>query len=229
MVRIVRKNNRIAEKKSTAVRQTKPSPSKHGSSRSGHLISSKQSRVKTERRKAPPPPPQTPRRHHLSLVTRPSALPRRPRKARVEKKEKEKQEQGKFRRLTNKLAIIFHHHHHHHHLHAGEDGDAGIKGDTSLWKHFKAVLHLGSRNGEVTVGKEKHHGYLRVMIEGLLQHLWGMRWRRRKKKSRRGSAKKRKCWAWFRRRGGVAVGGRRRVRLRLGISDSRRRIVSGSR
>ncbi|KAK8921647.1 hypothetical protein KSP39_PZI020784 [Platanthera zijinensis] len=182
--RIAQKNDRVAEKKSGAIKQIKLAPSKHGSSRSnGHLIPSKQSR------------------------------------ARVEKKGKE--EQGKLRRLTNKLAVIFHHHHHHH-LHAGEDGRS------SLWKHFKTVLHLGRGNGEERAAKERRHGYLRVMIEGLLQQLWGMRWRR-KKMARRRASKKQRCWAWFRRRGGVAVGGRRRVRLRLGHSDSGRRIASGRR
>ncbi|KAK8965649.1 hypothetical protein KSP40_PGU011344 [Platanthera guangdongensis] len=53
-VRIVQKNDRMAEKKSGRIKQIKPAPSKHSSSRSnGHLIPSKQSRVKTERRKAP--------------------------------------------------------------------------------------------------------------------------------------------------------------------------------
>ncbi|KAH0448702.1 hypothetical protein IEQ34_022502 [Dendrobium chrysotoxum] len=186
----------------------------------------KQSRGKTRGRRGLPPlaSPKPPIPHHLaaSKWKPPTSRSARTRK---ERKPKEKEnEQGKFKKLSNKLAIIFHHHHHHHHhLHAGEDNEGSGGGnkdhERSLWKYLKGFLHVKKGSG-VQQGKLHRHNF-RMLMEWFFHHLWWTRQRRRKKVERPRVAKTVKWWDWFRRKRGVAVGGRRK--LRLGLNGSHRR------
>ncbi|KAM7523489.1 hypothetical protein LguiA_013391 [Lonicera macranthoides] len=89
---------------------------------------------------------------------------------------------GRLRKLKDKLAIIFHHHHHHHHHHHDDDrydhgakirrGRSLFKNRTSRDKDFgeKAVEKV--RKAAVrNVADKKQRGHLRMLVEGLLNHL----------------------------------------------------------
>lgn len=222
-VEIIQKKDQLSESKSRFTKHAKPCRSNHSSrfsARSNQLTPTRQNRQKTRKTLSKPPA-----RNHLSLVPHQPRPSLRPTKAGQESKDEE--EPGKFRRLKDKLSIIFHHHHHHH-LHAREDEAKGPEEAKSLWKHLMAAFHLSRGSGKEAAAKGRHHGYLRVMIEGLLHHLWGIQWRRwrqREKVASRRKSKKLRWWAWFRRKGGVVVGGRRRLRLRMGNGGSHRRIA----
>ncbi|XP_020596598.1 uncharacterized protein LOC110036487 [Phalaenopsis equestris] len=169
--------------------------------------------TRERRRASPPTSPKLPIPHNL-VVSRRKPAPCRPARTRHESKPEAEEQQGRFKKLSNKLAIIFHHHHHHH-LHAGEDekgnGGAWKDHERTLWKYLKGFLHARKGSGEEQ-GK-LHRNNLRVMMEWFFRHLWLMGRRRRKKVERRRPPKKVRWWQWFMRKGGVVVGGRRQVRL----------------
>lgn len=251
---IVQKNDRPAENKSRANQPSKlprPNGSRarrysssstasttrsksilNWSTRPNLLTSRKQSRAKTGgRRKASPPASPIPRHVVVSRWKPPLHWPAR---TRMEPKSEVEHEQGRFKKLANKLAIIFHHHHHHHHhhhLHTGEDDENGEGGhkdhERSLWKYLKGVLHFRKGRGEMQ-GKLHRHNF-RVLMQWFFRHLWWMRQRRRQKVERLRPAKKVKWWEWFRRKGRMMVRGRRRIRLRLGFNGSHRRAAVGKR
>ncbi|KAL0904366.1 hypothetical protein M5K25_026461 [Dendrobium thyrsiflorum] len=236
----VQGNNHSTETKSRAKKHIKPArpnrsrARRHSSSSSNstrptqpHLLDlKKQSREKTRGRRGVPPlaSPKPPIPHHLAVSQWKPPTSRSARTRMDRKPKEEENKQGKFKKLSNKLAIIFHHHHHHHHhLHAGEDDKGGGGGnkdhERSLWKYLKGFLHVKKGSG-VQQGKHHRHNF-RLLMEWFFHHLWWTRQRRRKKVERPRVAKKVKWWDWFRRKRGVAVGGRRK--LRLGLNGSHRR------
>ncbi|PKU80172.1 serine/arginine repetitive matrix protein 2-like [Dendrobium catenatum] len=212
--------------RSRARRRCSSSSNSTRSTQPGLLDLRKQSRGRTRGRRGVPPlaslKPPIP--HHLAASKWKPPTSRSAR-TRMEKKQKEEEnEHGKIKKLSNKLAIIFHHHHHHHHhLHAGEDDEGGGGGnkdhEKSIWKYLKGFLHVNKGSG-VQQGKLHGHNF-RVLMGWFLHHLWWTRQRRSKKVERPRLAKKVKWWDWFRRKRGVAVG--ERPKLRLGLKGSHRR------
>ncbi|XP_048448078.1 uncharacterized protein LOC125480871 [Pyrus x bretschneideri] len=96
---------------------------------------------------------------------------------------------GRFRRLKNRLGLIFHHHHHHHHHHhydgnGNSDDDRGHSG----WKHLRRKMFdshknphgiresRGSKKSLVKVKNMLHNkqgevGHFHALLEGLLRHI----------------------------------------------------------
>ncbi|KAL2247109.1 UNVERIFIED_CONTAM: hypothetical protein Sindi_2563200 [Sesamum indicum] len=110
-----------------------------------------------------------------------------------------KKESGKWKRLKDKLAIIFHHHHHHHqhhHHHHDDEDDHGndqmkMSDNTSLQKHKGKIINFKRKHeayGERAIEKTRRslihdknqQGNFHGLMEGLLRHV------RHSKKSKQG-------------------------------------------
>lgn len=140
------------------------------------------------------------------------------------------QKKGRFKRLKDKLAIVFHHrhdHHHYHHNHASGDGSfkgRAARGDKdhhhrSLWKYLKGTLHHSSeQTTEIVPSQQHHHRHMRALFRMLFGHLWG---NKRKKKTQLGRTSSRVCvkklrwWQKFRRGGRMKLNNGRKARLKL--------------
>ncbi|GAB2235455.1 hypothetical protein Droror1_Dr00025880 [Drosera rotundifolia] len=93
---------------------------------------------------------------------------------------------GRFRRLKNKLGMIFHHHHHHHHHHhdATDEDEAGHP--KSLWRHIgKMFRHKAERDLEKakvqesrrprpvskSVVRKQQGGHFHALVDRLMRHI----------------------------------------------------------
>ncbi|XP_047323169.1 protein KOKOPELLI [Impatiens glandulifera] len=81
-----------------------------------------------------------------------------------------KKQKGRFRRLKDKLAIIFHHHHHHHHHH---HGDAVTNDGKSNKAHAERIVNAGDKKYVKNVAL-KHpdknwKGHFHALAEGLMR------------------------------------------------------------
>lgn len=142
----------------------------------------------------------------------------------------------------------FHHHHHHHHPGRADGGSSSKEDDDddgahrrehrhkrSPWRYLRRILHRasdgedrGERAAETVVPAhhQRGHGHVRALMDALLTHVWGTRWRRRKpvranrpgvgRSASRVRLRKLHCWQRLRRRGGVKLGDRKKPPLRLG-------------
>lgn len=94
---------------------------------------------------------------------------------------------GRFRRLKNRLGLIFHHHHHHHH-HYDRNGNSDDDHGHSAWKHLRRKMFdshknphdiresRGSKKSLVKVKHVLHNkqgevGHFHALLEGLLRHI----------------------------------------------------------
>ncbi|GAB2218571.1 hypothetical protein Drorol1_Dr00001798 [Drosera rotundifolia] len=90
---------------------------------------------------------------------------------------------GRFRRLKNKLGMIFHHHHHHHHDATNEDEAGHPK---SLWRHIgKMFRHKTERDLEKakvqesrrprpvskSVLRKQQGGHFHALVDRLMKHI----------------------------------------------------------
>ncbi|KAK7314800.1 hypothetical protein VNO77_33328 [Canavalia gladiata] len=96
---------------------------------------------------------------------------------------------GRFRKMKNKLGLIFHHHHHHHHHHHGDDhGNTLSKAGHrhSMWNNLQNAFHHKNKHGVLKkqkVEKTKRGTVARVLtrrnqagqfhrlVEGVLSHI----------------------------------------------------------
>ncbi|KAM0974104.1 hypothetical protein ACFX2C_017330 [Malus domestica] len=94
---------------------------------------------------------------------------------------------GRFRRLKNRLGLIFHHHHHHHH-HYDRNGNSDDDRCHTEWKHLRRKMFdshknphgtresRGSKKSLVKVKNMLHNkqgevGHFHALLEGLLRHI----------------------------------------------------------
>ncbi|TQE01649.1 hypothetical protein C1H46_012713 [Malus baccata] len=94
---------------------------------------------------------------------------------------------GRFRRLKNRLGLIFHHHHHHHH-HYDRNGNSDDDRGHTGWKHLRRKMFdshknphgtresRGSKKSLVKVKNMLHNkqgevGHFHALLEGLLRHI----------------------------------------------------------
>lgn len=187
--------------------------------------------------------------HHRA--TRPSRVSAGTSKADHGKKP-EKQD-GRLRRLKDKLAIIFHHHHHHHHHHHighvdgdGDTKDGGAHHHKQPWKYHGRIHHHTSEEepgklatevrAERAVDKapaRQQHGYFRELLDALVRHVWRSRKRKAVRADRgrigrsasRVRVKKLHWWQRLRRRGGVKLANGMKPRLRLRFSKANPRTT----
>ncbi|XP_055809604.1 uncharacterized protein LOC129879897 [Solanum dulcamara] len=102
---------------------------------------------------------------------------------------KSKKHNGRWKKLKDKLAIVFHHHHHHHHHHHGKDDDKGKEKKTSLLRqrekrfpgHYssskdekfgeKALEKFGKSAIDKQAGKKPKGDQFHTLARGLMQHI----------------------------------------------------------
>nr|XP_016498011.1 PREDICTED: LOW QUALITY PROTEIN: uncharacterized protein LOC107816780 [Nicotiana tabacum] len=95
---------------------------------------------------------------------------------------------GRWKKLKDKLAIVFHHHHHHHHHHHGKDSK-GEERKTSLLRqrgkrfnsHYstskdetfgeKALEKFGKSAIAKQAGKKQQGGQFQTLAQGLMRHI----------------------------------------------------------
>ncbi|URD76117.1 hypothetical protein MUK42_24099 [Musa troglodytarum] len=144
-----------------------------------------------------------------------------------------KTQEGRLRRIRNKLSIIFHHHHHHH-LHHGqvggddssEDGDGVERPHRSSREHLWNIIRRTSETdhvGRTGRGAPTQHrrGHLYAFLEGVIRHVLILARRKRKavlpnKPVRAGQANRVRWWQRLRRRGRRARLAMPRLRLGFG-------------
>ncbi|KAJ8570209.1 hypothetical protein K7X08_006786 [Anisodus acutangulus] len=101
---------------------------------------------------------------------------------------KSKKHNGKWKKLKDKLAMVFHHHHHHHHHHHGKD-DKGEERKTLLSRqrgkrfhgHYstskdesfgeKALEKYGKSAIDKQAGKKQKGDQFHTLAKGLMQHI----------------------------------------------------------
>ncbi|XP_059315500.1 uncharacterized protein LOC132066142 [Lycium ferocissimum] len=99
-----------------------------------------------------------------------------------------KKHNGRWKKLKDKLAIVFHHHHHHHHHHQGRD-DKGKERKTTLSRqrgkrfhgHYssskdekfgeKALEKFGKSAIDKQAGKKQKGDQFHTLARGLMQHI----------------------------------------------------------
>lgn len=166
---------------------------------------------------------------------------------------KEKKKGGRLKRFKDKLAVIFHHHHHHHHYHHNHrDKEVGVhrnnnnNNHASTWRYLRRMVRRRSKEDKRKVttrtrrervaermpGQQQRLGFLHVLLDALLRHVWGTQQRRmaQTKWRRLGSAgKKPHWWQLFKRRAvGLKLANRNKPRLKLGFrrSHTRRKLTN---
>ncbi|KAK6152961.1 hypothetical protein DH2020_012600 [Rehmannia glutinosa] len=104
-----------------------------------------------------------------------------PSKTRKANGKNRKKQTGMWKRMKDKMAIIFHHHHHHHHHHHNRDGKDQTS--SSLQKRKGKVINFNRRDeeayGEKTVGKmrkslvheKNQQSHFHGLMEGFLRHV----------------------------------------------------------
>ncbi|CAL9065285.1 unnamed protein product [Musa banksii] len=144
-----------------------------------------------------------------------------------------KTQEGRLRRIRNKLSIIFHHHHHHH-LNQGqvggddssENGDGVERRHRSSREHLWNIIRRTSQADQVArTGRraptQRQHGHLYAFLEGVIRQVLILARRKRKavlpnKPVRAGKAKRVRWWQRLRRRGRRARLAMPRLRLGFG-------------
>ncbi|XP_038877122.1 uncharacterized protein LOC120069439 isoform X2 [Benincasa hispida] len=125
---------------------------------------------------------------------------------------------GRFKRLKNKLGVVFHHHHHHHHHHHNSNN--------FMWKQQLRKIFHSRDNKRLLVSKEDGNekvkkrairnvcyknqvGKFQALAEGLRSHVWRSKAMKRKgvkgMKCGKKGVKKLHWWKMFRNRRGVRL------------------------
>ncbi|RZS29027.1 hypothetical protein BHM03_00062695 [Ensete ventricosum] len=168
-------------------------------------------------------------RHHQSAVSPRAAVGT----TRSNHPKEPKTQEGRLRRIRNKLSIIFHHHHHQHLHHdqvggddSSEDGHDAESPHRSSREHLWNIIrrtsqadHLG-RTGR-RAPTQRQHGHLYAFLEGVIRHVLILARRKRKavlpnKPVRAVKAKRVRWWQRLRRRGRRARLAMPRLRLGFG-------------
>ncbi|KAH7659000.1 P-loop containing nucleoside triphosphate hydrolase protein [Dioscorea alata] len=166
---------------------------------------------------------------------------------------KEKKKGGRLKRLKDKLAVIFHHHHHHHHYHHNHhDEEVEVhrnhnnNNHASPWRYLRRMVRRRSKGDKRKVttrtrrervaervpGQQQRLGFLHVLLDAFLRHVWGtqQRLKAQAKWRRLGNAgKKPHWWQLFKRRAvGLKLANRNKPRLKLGFrrSHTRRKLTN---
>lgn len=85
-----------------------------------------------------------------------------------------KKEKGNIRgRIKEKLSFIFHHYHHHHHYKDEDDNKEELPPEHPKHVGSIKISNKGIEvSGEREVEKAHDHGYLHMLVDSLIRHLW---------------------------------------------------------